>query len=80
MLKQKEHFRLPNGKSTTDVDKYIRAYRKLAKPFCEATGFVLHGFDPDIQLINPNNKQHSFTLNAVVAQKIVDYFTKKENQ
>lgn len=42
--------RLPNGKCTYDVNKYIKSWRDFARPICEATGSKLHAFDPSIQI------------------------------
>jgi hypothetical protein len=44
----KQKFHLPDGTFTTSADKYIKAWRKLAKPIEKATNSRAFGFDPGI--------------------------------
>lgn len=73
---RKEEFRLPKGGSTYDVKKYIKAWRDLAKPICEATGSVLHALDPDIQIRFGDRKQGKITRMGKVITLPTDFLEK----
>jgi len=45
--------KMPNGKITGNMSRYIAAWKELADPICEATGWKLAAFDPDIRLTSP---------------------------
>lgn len=49
---------MPTGQMTTDVDDYISAWRKIAKPIEQTLGVTLHGFDPGFQF-HQGNAQNS---------------------
>ena len=51
----KEEFRMPDFTITTNVNKYVKAWKKLAKPICDATGAQLHAFDPTVQIFYGQN-------------------------
>lgn len=55
--------RLPNGEMTDSLDEYLKAWRDLAEPIADATGFELNGFDPTI----------SFSNGKTVVQMPVDF-------
>lgn len=47
---RKRFFSLPNGKRTTSVDRYVRAYRKLAKPMIKTwPHYEALSYDPGVQ-------------------------------
>ena len=54
-------FRLPNGTSTTDVNKFISAWNVVRKPL-ESLGFRVIGFDPGITLCDARSGNGSFHL------------------
>lgn len=41
----KRHYRLPNGRYTTNPDEYAQAFKSLAEPIETATGWRLVSFD-----------------------------------
>lgn len=45
--------KMPNGKSASNMTRYIASWKELADPICEATGWKLAAFDPDIRLTSP---------------------------
>jgi hypothetical protein len=47
----REVFRLPNGKTTVSVRRYIRAWRDVARPIERLTNSKLFGFDPDLSFM-----------------------------
>lgn len=59
-MKSTTVFRLPGGRKwTKSADRYIRAWRRLAKPIVKALGGHLIGFDPGL-LIGFGNKSQDF--------------------
>jgi hypothetical protein len=60
--KEKDWYRLPNGKVVNDADEYIDAWRKLAKPIEKAFGLVHSSMDPNISFVDPNNRQYYIQL------------------
>ncbi len=45
--------RLPDGRLANSRERYLRAWQEVAAPVCEATGWKLAAFDPDIRLTSP---------------------------
>jgi len=41
-------YRLPDGKTTRSIPVYLKAWRALADPLCEATGWTVYGWDPGV--------------------------------
>lgn len=70
----KREFRLPNGKITTSQTRYIRAYRRLAKPiralFPEESKYG-YAFDPGLIL-------GTLDFSSQQAIKIYELITKKK--
>ena len=48
--------RLPNGKTTRSMDRYIREWRKLANRWTKLTGHHHYAYDPDIAFIDAKIK------------------------
>lgn len=51
-----KEYTLPNGNSTTDVNKYVCAWKELAKPFEELSGLEAHSYNPGIAFISPKKR------------------------
>jgi hypothetical protein len=47
----KETFRLPNGKTTVSIRRYVKAWKDLAKPIEGLTNSKMWGFDPDLAFV-----------------------------
>jgi hypothetical protein len=63
---KKKQRRLPNGKYTDDLDTYLDAWKQLAQPIIDKTGWQLTGFDPDFQFVKENKLAVTLPLWAVV--------------
>lgn len=62
-------YRLPNGELTASMDLYSRAWRALAEPIEQLTGYKLVAFDPDLQL---QDGMQSIALPARFARKLLE--------
>jgi hypothetical protein len=60
--KEKDWYRLPNGKVVNDADEYIDAWQKWAKPIEKAFGLAHSSMDPDIGFVDLSNKQNYIQL------------------
>lgn len=60
-------YRLPDGKSTTSANRYVREWRKLYKPVCKALKVKCIGCDPDFLFTKGNQ---SFNLPVSVVRDI----------
>ena len=47
----RETFRLPDGKITVSIRRYVKAWKDVAKPIEKLTNSKLWGFDPDLALV-----------------------------
>lgn len=57
--------RLPGGKYTYDLDTYLDAWKQLAQPIIDKTGWTLIAFDPDFQFMADNKLAITLPLWAV---------------
>ncbi len=48
MNKTPRSYRLPDGRYTLSVARYIREWNKLTKPFAKTFGLRIIGFDPGV--------------------------------
>ncbi len=58
----KKQRRLPSGKYTYDLDTYLDAWKQLAQPIIDKTGWQLTAFDPDFQFVKDNTLAVSLPL------------------
>lgn len=73
-MKTKIDYRLPLGGATTNVKRYIKAWRDIYVPFLEATGAEMIGFDPGF-LISFKGRSIDLPIGFVV--KINELLQKK---
>lgn len=67
---RKELFRLPNGKTTTSVEKYCIEWEAISSPLAKILDCRVIGCDPGIHLTE-NGCGSGFVLSVTVAQKIL---------
>lgn len=70
----KKYYRLPDGKYTTSQNKYLRNYRRLAKPICslfKEESKYGYSFDPGLLLLQ-------LRLSGDQAMKIYKLITRKD--
>lgn len=48
MNKTTRSYRLPNGRYTLSVTRYLREWRALTRPFAKTFGLRIIGFDPGV--------------------------------
>lgn len=64
-----EQRRLPDGTWSTDLDKYLKAWRELGQPFAGLMGIEATGFDPGVLFTGPTAAD-TLTLTPRVLVKI----------
>ena len=67
-MKNHKEYRLPSGNYTSNLNYYIKAWKKVASPICKATGWKIVAFNPDFQFLSiedGNQKTVSMPLWAV---------------
>lgn len=74
---KRQHYRLPDGHATTNVELYARAWKKLAAPIERALDVVLTGFDPSMafRAFGGKGLQSSIQLELWVALRLYKALT-----
>lgn len=75
--KPRSTYRLPDGKTTKSADRYIRAWRKLARPIERGTCSRMFAYDPGLAFaskgVNATYTWHLGTHEAILlSQALTD--------
>jgi hypothetical protein len=59
-------YRLPNRQITKSVQEYAKAWEDFASPLCDAFGWQLQGFDPNLQFATTDGCLFNLHVSAVL--------------
>ena len=77
-MKNKEQYRLPNGKYTTNVRRMISEWKDVYEPICDEFNIKVIGYDPNVLFKSEGGA--SFDLPVEFCIKLRDMIiTKNEN-
>ena len=72
-----EAFRMPDGKTTCSVDRYIKAWNALTAPAVEQLGLLVIGFDPHVSFHCKRNPQAAVQMPVWLLKRINDALRKE---
>jgi len=71
-------YKLPDGKTTTDVQAYLSAWRSLAAPLERAFRWKLVAYNPNLVFSRPTKRMLHVTLDTPAARQIADVILRLE--